>query len=147
MTTPAEAWAGSAAAGLVPSLQSCVDALSVLYAAGKLAHWNVRGPLRVPLHDLFGRVADAASEHADVLAERIFQLGNVVAPSPVEVPPTEDADGLAVAAVLSDQIAAVVNVLISAQDAAAEDLPSLDAITDALRALEKLGADVMAHAG
>lgn len=43
--------------------------------------------------------------------------------------------------------AAVVNVLISAQDAATEDLPSLDAITDALRALEKIGADVMAHAG
>src|SRR5512139_2852418 len=119
MTTPAEAWAGAIAAGLAPALQSCVDALSTLYASAKLAHWNVRGPLRVPLHDLFGRVADAANEHTDILAERIFQLGNVVAPSPVEVPSTEDADGLAVAAALSDQIASAVQTLLAAQDAAA----------------------------
>jgi starvation-inducible DNA-binding protein len=131
---------------IVPALQSSVDALLALYAAAKLAHWNVRGPQRVPLHDLFGRVADAASEHADVLAERIFQLGDLVLPSPVEVAPTTEADGLAVATALFDRIISAAETLIAAQEATAEDLATLDALTDATRALDKLGADVGQYA-
>jgi starvation-inducible DNA-binding protein len=131
---------------IVPALQSSVDALLALYAAAKLAHWNVRGPQRVPLHDLFGRVADAASEHADVLAERIFQLGDLVLPSPVEVAPTAEADGLAVATALFDRIISAAETLIAAQEVTAEDLASLDALTDAARALDKLGADVAQYA-
>lgn len=43
----------------------------------KLAHWNVRGPTFMSLHELFDKVADMAFGHADILAERIAALGGV----------------------------------------------------------------------
>lgn len=42
----------------------------------KQAHWNVRGPNFVGLHELFDTVATQAGEHADELAERAVQLGS-----------------------------------------------------------------------
>lgn len=69
----------------------------------KQAHWNVRGPHFLPLHELFDSVAAHARDWADLLAERAGALGGVVdgtAASVVErsdLPayPTEliDADG------------------------------------------------------
>ncbi|MDX2117033.1 MAG: DNA starvation/stationary phase protection protein Dps [Planctomycetota bacterium] len=41
----------------------------------KQAHWIVRGPNFVGLHELFDTVAEQAQEHADELAERVVQLG------------------------------------------------------------------------
>jgi starvation-inducible DNA-binding protein len=43
----------------------------------KQAHWNVRGPGFIALHELFDRVVDHAAGAADLLAERIAQLGGV----------------------------------------------------------------------
>ncbi len=53
------------------------DAL-VLYSHAKHAHWNVRGPSFIALHELFDDVADAADEYGDLLAERAIMLGGVV---------------------------------------------------------------------
>lgn len=53
------------------------DALD-LYSHAKHAHWNVRGPHFISLHELFDKVAAAASKHADLLAERAGQLGSGV---------------------------------------------------------------------
>jgi len=145
MASPFEAWAGTTPADLFPALQSCVDALAKLYASAKLAHWNVHGPLRIPLHALFGQVADAAAEHTDTLAERIVQLGDLVVPTPIDPAPTADPEGLAVAASLSELIDETEAALLAAQAAIVEDLASLDAVTDAVRAIQKLGADVRAH--
>lgn len=39
------------------------------------AHWNVRGPLFYPLHDLLGEFYDALNEKVDVIAERKLALG------------------------------------------------------------------------
>jgi starvation-inducible DNA-binding protein len=46
-----------------------------LFAQAKTAHWNVRGPHFIGLHELFDKVAEKAEEHADLLAERAGQLG------------------------------------------------------------------------
>ena len=43
----------------------------------KQAHWNVKRPNFVGLHDLFDRVADAAQEYVDLVAERGVALGGV----------------------------------------------------------------------
>lgn len=48
-----------------------------LQLQAKHAHWNVKGPNFVGLHDLFDRVADAAGEYADLIAERGVALGGV----------------------------------------------------------------------
>ena len=48
-----------------------------LQLQAKHAHWNVKGPNFVGLHDLFDRVADAAREYVDLIAERGVALGGV----------------------------------------------------------------------
>jgi len=39
------------------------------------AHWNVKGPQFITLHQLFGQVADGVEGYVELLAERIVQLG------------------------------------------------------------------------
>ena len=50
------------------------DATDITLQA-KQAHWNVKGPNFIALHELFDRVHDAAREWVDLIAERIVQLG------------------------------------------------------------------------
>lgn len=51
-----------------------LDAID-LYLQAKQAHWNVKGPQFIALHELFDKVADAADEATDLIAERSVQLG------------------------------------------------------------------------
>jgi starvation-inducible DNA-binding protein len=46
-----------------------------LGAQAKHAHWNVKGPQFIALHELFDRIAESVEEHIDELAERITALG------------------------------------------------------------------------
>lgn len=48
-----------------------------LYLQAKQAHWNIKGPNFVGLHELFDRVAAQADEHSDLIAERAVALGGV----------------------------------------------------------------------
>jgi starvation-inducible DNA-binding protein len=48
-----------------------------LRLATKQAHWNVKGPGFMELHELFDEVATRLDGHADELAERITALGGV----------------------------------------------------------------------
>jgi starvation-inducible DNA-binding protein len=41
----------------------------------KQAHWNVKGPSFIALHELFDKVNEASEEWVDLIAERIVQLG------------------------------------------------------------------------
>jgi starvation-inducible DNA-binding protein len=43
----------------------------------KQAHWNVKGPNFIALHELFDKINEAFEEYTDLLAERIVQLGGV----------------------------------------------------------------------
>ncbi len=43
----------------------------------KQAHWNVKGPNFIGLHELFDKVAEAVEGYVDQIAERIVQLGGV----------------------------------------------------------------------
>lgn len=45
----------------------------------KQAHWNLRGPRFIALHELFDQVASAGSSFQDLLGERIAQLGGYAA--------------------------------------------------------------------
>lgn len=48
-----------------------------LYTQTKQAHWNVKGPSFIALHELFDDVAESVEDYADLLAERAVQLGGV----------------------------------------------------------------------
>jgi starvation-inducible DNA-binding protein len=41
----------------------------------KQAHWNVKGPNFIGLHELFDKVSEAIEPYVDMIAERIVQLG------------------------------------------------------------------------
>ena len=41
----------------------------------KQAHWNVKGPSFIALHELFDKVSDEVREFVDLIAERITTLG------------------------------------------------------------------------
>src|ERR1700751_561698 len=43
----------------------------------KQAHWNVKGPHFIGLHELFDRVAEELEEFTDGIAERAVELGGV----------------------------------------------------------------------
>lgn len=53
-----------------------VDVLDLKMQA-KVAHWNVRGPRFIMLHELFDKIAEIADEHADEIAERCAALGGI----------------------------------------------------------------------
>ena len=43
----------------------------------KHAHWNVKGPTFYQLHELFDEIAPHFDDYADLIAERIAQIGGV----------------------------------------------------------------------
>ena len=80
-------------------LASAVD----LQMQMKQAHWNVKGPSFIGLHELFDKVDEAVESYVDMIAERIVQLGGIAegtvrvsaARSRLEEYPLAIADGLA----------------------------------------------------
>uniref|UniRef100_UPI00222FB5FD ferritin-like domain-containing protein n=1 Tax=Klebsiella pneumoniae TaxID=573 RepID=UPI00222FB5FD len=54
------------------------DAIDLKLAI-KQAHWNIKGPSFIAIHELFDQVAARVEEHGDTLAERIVQLGGIAA--------------------------------------------------------------------
>src|SRR3954451_20263631 len=69
----------------------------------KQAHWNVKGPHFIGLHELFDKIDEAVEEYVDLIAERIVQLGGIAegtvrvaaARSELEEYPLDIADGSA----------------------------------------------------
>src|SRR6516164_4484706 len=43
----------------------------------KQAHWNVKGPDFIALHELFDKINEDVEDYVDVIAERTVQLGGV----------------------------------------------------------------------
>lgn len=43
----------------------------------KQAHWNVKGPSFIGLHELFDKIAKEVETYVDEIAERVVQLGGV----------------------------------------------------------------------
>src|SRR6202142_2735886 len=43
----------------------------------KQAHWNVKGPSFIALHELFDQADEAVESYVDMIAERIVQLGGI----------------------------------------------------------------------
>ena len=57
------------------ALHQVVADLIVLHSHTKQAHWNVKGPHFIPLHELFDKVYIDTGVYVDLIAERIVQLG------------------------------------------------------------------------
>jgi len=64
--------------------QRLADAVD-LQTQMKQAHWNVKGPHFIGLHELFDKIDEAVEAYVDLIAERIVQLGGI-AEGTVRVP-------------------------------------------------------------
>ena len=56
--------------------QRLADAID-LQVQLKQAHWNVKGPNFIGLHEPFDKIAEEVESYVDTIAERIVQLGGV----------------------------------------------------------------------
>lgn len=54
-------------------LAECID----LQTQSKQAHWNVKGPSFIALHKLFDDINGDVAAYADLIAERVVQLGGI----------------------------------------------------------------------
>jgi starvation-inducible DNA-binding protein len=121
----------------------------------KQAHWNVKGPAFIALHELFDKLAEEAEEHVDTIAERVIQLGGVAHGTLPEIQrettlppyPTDISEGAAHVAALSDSYAAFGKSVREAIDFAdkAGDKDTADLFTQVSRAADKALWFIEAH--
>jgi starvation-inducible DNA-binding protein len=126
-----------------------------LYLQAKQAHWNVKGPQFIALHELFDKVADAADDATDLIAERSVQLGGqptgaasaVAKGSALKPYPLTAADGRAHVEALSSALAQFGKRVRAAIDEAdkAGDKNTADLFTEISRDIDKYLWFVEAH--
>jgi starvation-inducible DNA-binding protein len=68
-------WGPDIASGVAQYLQPLVVNLTAMHVDGKQAHWHVRGPNFIGIHELLDVYVDHVREWADLVAERVVALG------------------------------------------------------------------------
>ena len=122
------------------------DAIDLKLAV-KQAHWNIRGPEFIALHELLDEIAGRVEEHSDTMAERVVQVGGLAAGTTQQVakatslPPypteaTAQADHLNS---LRERFASFAKSCRTAIDEADEagDVDTADIMTEVSRAIDK----------
>lgn len=121
----------------------------------KQAHWNVKGPSFIGLHELFDKVDEAVESYVDMIAERIVQLGGIAegtvrvsaTRSRLDEYPLSIADGLAhaeaAARALSTFGREARNTISEADEL--EDADTADLFTEISRGIDKWLWFVEAH--
>ena len=126
--------------------QQLADTLD-LYTQVKQAHWNVKGPYFIALHELFDDLAEQLEEPVDDIAERVTALGGVAMgtariaakASRIGELPHDSYDGMKMVALLADRYAQLAKSTREAIDAAddAGDADTADLFTGISRGLDK----------
>jgi len=126
-----------------------------LHSHAKQAHWNVKGPNFMGLHELFDKVSDASDDAADDIAERAVALGGmaygtsavVTKTTKLSAYPLDIVQGSAHVNALANSLAATGKLIRTAIDDSAKlgDADSSDLFTGVSRELDKLLWMVEAH--
>lgn len=121
----------------------------------KQAHWNVKGPHFIGLHELFDKINEGVEDYVDDLAERAVQLGGVAEGTARAVAkrsslpdyPAKVVDGRDHVEALSSALAAFGSAVRKVIDQANElgDLDTADLFTELSRGVEKWLWFVEAH--
>lgn len=135
--------------------QQLADVLDLGLQA-KQAHWNVKGPHFIGLHELFDKVAEELEEFTDEIAERAVELGGaargtvqaIAKSSRLPAYPLDLASGQGHVAALSGVLANFGASARAAIDTAgkAGDADTADLFTEVSRGVDKLLWMVEAHA-
>jgi len=126
-----------------------------LKTQAKQAHWNVKGPHFIGLHELFDQVATAVEAHTDLIAERVTALGGtamgttrvVAQKSTLSEYPLEIVDGTAHVDALSTAMADFGKKVRKGIDDTDKlgDADTADLFTEVSREIDKLLWFVEAH--
>ena len=132
-------------------LADCID----LQTQTKLAHWNVKGPNFIALHELFDQINEDVEDYVDDIAERAVQLGGVAEGtarmaakrSSLAEYPAMAVDGRSHVEALSSALAAFGAAARKGIDQANElgDLDTADLFTEISRGIDKWLWFVEAH--
>src|SRR5215831_5134652 len=146
-----EATRGKAVELLNARLADCID----LETQTKQAHWNVKGPHFIALHELFDKINEAVEDYVDDIAERAVQLGGVAEGtarmaakrSSLSEYPANTVDGRSHVDALSSALAAFGKLARKAIDDANDlgDLDTADIFTEISRGVDKWLWFVEAH--
>jgi starvation-inducible DNA-binding protein len=132
-------------------LADCID----LQTQTKQAHWNVKGPTFIALHELFDKINGEVEDYVDEIAERAVQLGGVAEGtarmvakrSSLSEYPANAVDGRSHVEALSSALAAFGKAARKAIDQANDinDLDTADLFTEVSRGIDKWLWFVEAH--
>jgi starvation-inducible DNA-binding protein len=132
-------------------LADCTD----LQTQTKQAHWNVKGPNFIALHELFDKINEDVEDYVDDIAERAVQLGGVAEGTARMVAkrsalaeyPANAVDGRAHVEALSSALAAFGKAARNAIEEANHlgDLDTADLFTGISRGIDKWLWFVEAH--
>ena len=132
-------------------LADCID----LQTQTKQAHWNVKGPNFIALHELFDKINEEVEDYVDDIAERAVQLGGVAEGTARMVAkrssltdyPANAVDGRRHVDALSSALAAFGAMARKAIDQANDlgDLDTADLFTEISRGIDKWLWFVEAH--
>ena len=121
----------------------------------KQAHWNVKGPSFIGLHELFDKVGEGVESYVDMIAERIAQLGGIAegtvrvsaTRSRLEEYPLTIADGLAHVEAVAKALSTFGREVRNTIDQAGEldDADTADLFTEISRGIDKWLWFVEAH--
>jgi starvation-inducible DNA-binding protein len=121
----------------------------------KQAHWNVKGPNFIALHELFDKVNEDVEDYVDEIAERAVQLGGVAegtarmasTRSSLSEYPAKTVEGKSHVEALSSALAAFGKSARKAIEAANDlgDLDTADVFTEISRGVDKWLWFVEAH--
>ena len=134
--------------------QRLADAVD-LQTQMKQAHWNVKGPHFIGLHELFDQIDEAVESYVDLIAERIVQLGGIAegtarsaaARSRLEEYPLDIADGQAHVEAVAKALSTFGHEARNTIDQADElgDADTSDIFTEVSRGIDKWLWFVEAH--
>jgi starvation-inducible DNA-binding protein len=132
-------------------LADCTD----LQTQTKQAHWNVKGPNFIALHELFDKINEDVEDYVDDIAERAVQLGGVAEgtarmvarKSSLSEYPANTVDGRSHVEALSSALAAFGKSARKGINEANEfgDLDTADLFTEISRGIDKWLWFVEAH--
>lgn len=132
-------------------LADCIDLQSQI----KHAHWNVKGPNFIALHELFDKINEDVLEYVDEIAERAVQLGGTAhgtvrtaaKRSTLAEYPSDAANGRSHVEALSTALAAFGKLARKAIEQSAEvgDHDTADLFTQVSRGIDKWLWFVEAH--
>ncbi|MDX2113407.1 MAG: DNA starvation/stationary phase protection protein Dps [Alphaproteobacteria bacterium] len=154
MKTNSKKHASLSNANMLALLNQSLAELIALKLNAKQAHWNVKGKNFQQLHELFDQVATEADGFADLVAERVVQLGGIAEgtiahlnkrASDTTYPAVQESEKHV--KLIAGAVTAAAMKMRAAIDTSAEhsDQVSADIFTEITRGLDKLAWFVSSH--